>query len=126
MLEFLSNLFSEGLEYKTINGYRSAISDYHEKTEGVSIGQHPKVCQLLPGVFNKRPPQPKYTVIRDISKVIDSISTLGNNENLSTKIITLRLATLLAILSSNRASEVTYLGIRHYCAQGKLSNFSFQ
>ena len=61
VLEFLSNLFSEELEYRTINGYSSAISAYHEKAEGIPIGQHPKVCQLLSGVFNKRPPQPKYT-----------------------------------------------------------------
>ena len=113
VLEFLSNLFSEGLEYRTINGYRSAISAYHEEAKGIPIGQHPKVCQLLSGVFNKRPPQPKYTVIWDISKVIDNISTLGNNENLSTKIITLKLTTLLAILSSNSVSELTYLDIRH-------------
>ena len=113
VLKVLSNLFSQGLEYRTINGYRPAIPAYHEKAEEILIGQHPKVCQLLSGVFNKRPPQPKYTVIRDISKVIDYLNTLGNNENLSTKIITLKLTTLLAILSSKRASEVTYLDIRH-------------
>ena len=66
MLEFLSNLFSEGLEHKNINGYRSAISAYHEKAEGVPVKQHPQVFQLLLGVFNKRPTQPKYTVICDI------------------------------------------------------------
>ena len=49
VLEFLSNLFSEGLEYRTINGYSSAISAYHEKAERIPIGQHPKVCQLLSG-----------------------------------------------------------------------------
>ena len=91
MLGFLSNLFSERLEYRTINGYRSAISAYHEKAEGILIGQHPKVCQLWSGIVNKRPPRAKYTVIWDISKVIDYISTLGNNENLFTKIITLKL-----------------------------------
>ena len=113
VLEFLSNLFSEGLEYRTINGYRSAISANHENAKGVPISQHPKVCQFLSGVFNKRPQQPKYTVIWDISKVTDYISTLGSNENLSTKIITLKLTALLAILSSNRVSELTYLDIRH-------------
>ena len=113
MLEFLTHLFSEGLEYRIINGYRSAILAYHEKARRIPIGQHPKVYQILSMVFNKRSPPPKYTVIWDISRVIDHISTLGNNENLSTKIITLKLTTLLAILSSNRASELTYLDIRH-------------
>ena len=66
MLKFISNLFSEGLEHRTINGYRSAISAYHEKAEGVPIGQHPQVFQLWLGLFNKRPTQPKYTVTWDI------------------------------------------------------------
>ena len=113
MLAFLSRLFTEGLEYRTINGYRSAMSAYQEKAEGVSIGQHPKVCQLLSGIFNKRPSQPKYIANWDISKVTDYIDTLGNDENFFIKIITLKLTTLLAIISSNRASELTYLGTRH-------------
>ena len=98
MLEFLSNLFSEILEQRTINGYRSAISAYHEKGEGVTIGQHPQVCQLLLGVFNKRPAQPKYTVIWDIFRGIDYIGTLGSSEHLSPKIINLKLTTVLVIL----------------------------
>ena len=65
-----------------------------------------EVCQPFSGVFNKKPPQPKYTVTQDISKVIDY---LGNNE----KLMALKLTTLLTTLSSNRASELTYLDIRH-------------
>ena len=56
VLKFLSNLFSQGIEYRTINGYRPAIPAYHERAEEILIGQHLKVCQLLSGVFNKRPP----------------------------------------------------------------------
>ena len=63
MLEFLSNLSSEGIEYRTINEYRSALLAYHEKVDGIPIGQHPKVCQILLGSFNKRRPQPKQTAI---------------------------------------------------------------
>ena len=47
VLNFLSNLFSEELGYRNINVYRSAISTYHEKVEGIPTGQHPKVCQFL-------------------------------------------------------------------------------
>ena len=56
VLQFLPSLFSEGVEYRAINGYRSAISVYCEKAEGIPIGQYRKACQLLLGVFNKRPP----------------------------------------------------------------------
>ena len=83
------------------------------KAVEIPIGQHPKVSEFPSGVFNKRPPEPKYTVTWDISKVMDHISTLGNIENLCTKVITLKPTTLLAILSSNRAPELTYLDIRH-------------
>lgn len=43
VLEVFSNLFSEGLEYRTINGYRSTESAYHEKAWGIPIGQYSKV-----------------------------------------------------------------------------------
>ena len=45
--------------------------------------------------------------------VINYKSTLGNNKNLSLKLIILKLTTLLAMLSSSRASELTYLDIRN-------------
>ena len=91
MLEFLSILFSEGLEFITINGNRSAISAFHNKVEETPIAQHPKVCQLLSGIFSKRPPSP-YTVIWDISRAVDYTCTFVH------KAITLKLTKLLAIL----------------------------
>ena len=110
MLAFLSHLFTEGLEYRTINGYRSAMSAYHEKAEGVSIGQHPKVCQLLSGIFNKRPSQPKYIANWDISKVTDYRDTLGNDENFSIKIITLKLTTLVGYYLIKQGLRVNLFG----------------
>ena len=110
VLAFLSRLFTEGLEYRTINGYRSAMSAYHEKAEGVSIGQHPKVCQLLSGIFNKRPSQPKYIANWDISKVTDYIDTLGNDENFSIKIITLKLTTLVGYYLIKQGLRVNLFG----------------
>lgn len=92
VLEFLSILFSEGLEFITINGNRSAISAFYKKVEETPIAQHPKVCQLLSVIFSKRPPSPKYTVIWDVSKVVDYTCTFVH------KAITLKLTKLFAIL----------------------------
>ena len=47
VLEFLSKLVSEGQVYRIFNGYRSALSAYHDKAERIPIMHHPKVCQLL-------------------------------------------------------------------------------
>ena len=48
------------LQYRTLNCLRSAISAYHVHIDGKSVGKHPKVCALLTGIFNQRPPQPRY------------------------------------------------------------------
>ena len=56
VLDFLACLYEEGYAYRSINCYRSAISSFHEKIEGLPVGQHPGVCTLLTGVFNLRPP----------------------------------------------------------------------
>ena len=63
ILEFFSVSFEEGPEYNTISGYRSALSAYHEPIEGLSVGSHPLVSKLIAGIFNKRPPKPRYTFI---------------------------------------------------------------
>jgi len=44
ILNFLSEAFEEGRLFNTIAGYRSAISAYHPPIDGVTIGNHPKVC----------------------------------------------------------------------------------
>ena len=61
----------------------------------------------------------------DISKVIDYIGTLDNNTSLSTKITSLNLTTLLAILSTNRDSELTYLDMTHIVFKENLTIFHF-
>ena len=39
ILDYLTSLFEEGLEYNTIGVHRSAISAYHEKIDGMPVGQ---------------------------------------------------------------------------------------
>ena len=63
VLDFLTNLFDKHYQYRTINNHRSAISAFHPKIEGFPVGQHPLVCNLLAGIFNERPPQPRYQQI---------------------------------------------------------------
>ena len=45
VVEFLSELYQKGLEYRTINVYHSAISAYHKPING-----------MLSGIDNLRPP----------------------------------------------------------------------
>ena len=65
--EFLTNLYEDGLQYSTINGYRSAISSIHPLMEGHSVGKHPIITKIMAGVFNERPPTPKYNHTWDVN-----------------------------------------------------------
>ena len=59
-LEFLLRQFQDVKQYRTINGLRSAISMMHDDIHGTRVGQHPMVTQFFKGVFNSRPPKPRY------------------------------------------------------------------
>ena len=50
VLDFLSELFDEGLTYSAINCARSALSSYLSLNDGSVLGQNPLVCRLLKGV----------------------------------------------------------------------------
>ena len=73
ILEFLGEFLDAGYEYRTINSPRSAISAYHQTIDSKDVGSDDKVCKLLNGVFNLRPPQPKYTFIWDVQTVLEYI-----------------------------------------------------
>lgn len=82
-LDFLAELYVQGLEHRPINTIRSAVSMTHVQVDGVSIGQHPLVTQLLKGVYNQRPPQPRYSGTWKVDLVLDHIISLGENKDLS-------------------------------------------
>ena len=66
VLDFLSELYDKGLTYSAINCARSALSSYVSLDDGSVVGQNPVVCRLLKGVFQSRPPKPKYTEVWDV------------------------------------------------------------
>ena len=47
ILEFLAKAFSDGLEHRSINVLRSAISSTHSKIDSFPVGQHPQVTKLM-------------------------------------------------------------------------------
>jgi len=63
LLNYLAVLFEQGYQYRSIGNHRSAISAFHEPINGQNIGDIEQVSALIKGVFNKRPPQPKYSFV---------------------------------------------------------------
>ena len=102
---FLSSEFENGKQYSTLNTYRLAISVTHPPIEGYPVGQHPIVCRLLQGMFNERPPQPRYQYVWDVGDIVEFLKSMAPNEALSYKDLTMKLATIMAITNADRASN---------------------
>ena len=60
-MEFLANQFDSGLQYRSVDTLHSAISTSHSKVDNHNIGSHPLVSRLLKGMFNAKPPAPRYS-----------------------------------------------------------------
>ena len=125
VLDFLADLFDQGLVYRTIGCYRSAISAYHEGINGISVGKHPRVTALMGGASVERPPQPKYCMIWDVEQVLQFIRTLPPNQELTTKMLILKLTMLLALSASHRCSELKTLDLRWISRSDDSISFEF-
>ena len=106
VLDYLCYLHTLGLSHRTINLARSAISSTAYSVEGVKIGKHELVCQLMKGIYNISPPAPKYDLFWDVEKVLTFLASLGENESLNLKQLSLKTAMLLALESLCRSSEI--------------------
>lgn len=84
----------------------------HEKVEGVPIGQHPLVTRLMKGVYNLRPPKPRYTYTWDVDMVTQHIMVMGENTSLPLRLLSQKLAFLMALVVASRTSELQALDLR--------------
>ena len=79
------------MQYRSVNTIRSAVSMTHEHIEGIPVGKHPLISQLLKGMYNLRPPQPRYSTTWDVDIVIRYLQSLGSNDGLSLKVLSQKL-----------------------------------
>ena len=120
----MSQLFENLLKYRTINNYRSAISAFDDHIQGKPLEEHPRICCLVVGVFNSRPPQPRYCFIWNVQTVIDFIkSEWAKNEYLSGKYLTYKLTMLLGLTSAPQVLSLQHLDIT-FTTQGT-NNYMF-
>ncbi|KAI9550668.1 hypothetical protein GHT06_013482 [Daphnia sinensis] len=90
----------------------SMLSSTLDPVDGLRIGEHPVVVKLLKGCFNQNPPRPKYSVTWDPSQVINFISSLGENDSLSLSVLSGKAATLVALATLMRVSEIAAIGFK--------------
>ena len=81
---------------------------------GFPVGQHPSVTQLLEGIFNSRPPKPRYSHTWDLTLATKYLASLGGNRLLSPKQLSLNRAMLFWLACLERVSALTKSDLRHY------------
>ena len=112
VVEFLTQLFQTGLGYSAINTARSALSSI--VTFGhAPLGEHPMIKRFLKGIFELRPSLPKHSSIWDVNTLLLYLKKLAPLEKMSLKEISLKLTSLLCILTGQRCQTIHKIDISH-------------
>jgi hypothetical protein len=108
---FLTSLFNKGLSYSTVNTYRSAISMTHLPIDDVPVGNHYLIKRLMKGIFNKRPPVPRYVVTWPVEKMFRYLKIMPANEDLPLKLLSWKTAMLVSLVSADRGDAIAALSV---------------
>lgn len=107
VLQFLTETLEETASYSTLNVYRSALS----LIRGNELGKDPQILRFFKGVANKRPQKARYQTTWDPNTVLEHLSTLHPNENLSLEVLTKKLVTLLALITAQRVQTLQKISL---------------
>lgn len=103
VIYFLTQVFNDGGQYRTLNSCRSALS----LILGPVVSNDDRLKRFLKGVFRLKPPKPKYDVTWDTNLVLDKLSSWHPNEELTLDKLTYKTITLLAISTAQRAQTLS-------------------
>ena len=109
ILIFLTNLFNRNLSSSTINCYRSAVS----LLVGREMARDDRITRFFQGLNNLRPSDPKYDTTWDPQIVLDYLSSLPNNNDLSILILGKKLISLLALVTAHRMQTFSLIEIEN-------------
>lgn len=77
-----------------------------------NLGSHPSVIRFMKVIYELNKPQSKYTLIWDVSKVLDYLKTLTPAEKLSLKELLLKIL-MLILLATGQQEQLISLLSRH-------------
>lgn len=95
--------------YDSINTARGALSALGIMVDGCRAGNHPLVNRFMRGVFNLRPPTPRYAMTWDVTVVLQRIRGMEPLHYLSLKDLSLKLVMLMALTQAARIQTLHLL-----------------
>ena len=78
-LDFLTDLFEQGLGYSALNTARFALSQVLQSQAGISFGELSLTTQFMKGVFQQKQSLPRYTVTWDPVLLLNFLKTQSQN-----------------------------------------------
>lgn len=106
---FLRPLLEDGASYSTVNVARCALSAVMDTGTSNTIGASWSVSRVVKGCGNLNPPEPKYDITWDVSKVFRQMESWGKNEDLSLLRLSKKLVMLLLLCTAQRGQTVWLL-----------------
>ncbi|EYC06132.1 hypothetical protein Y032_0078g1208 [Ancylostoma ceylanicum] len=111
LCNFLAAEAEKGRSYATVSLSRSAICTVTDLLLNKNWSSDPLVARFMKGLYRRNPPKPKYASTWDVDQVLGYITSLGSNQTLSLKMLSLKLVALLALCSPKRVSEIAALSL---------------
>lgn len=118
ILSFFTELYKKGLGYSSLNTVRSALSMVLPCIDGHQCGSHPLLTRYLKAIGKLRPPVRRYSTVWDASQLLSLFTNWPCNEELGMKRLTLKTASLLAILSGQRVQTISAISLPDIKIQG--------
>lgn len=109
ILSFLTEEYKKGMSYGSLNSFRSAIALIY----GTDLAEDDRVQRFFKGVSKLRPAKPKYNTTWDPKIVLDFISKMGPNSELSLSEISSKMAILLALVTGHRLQTLIAIDVRN-------------
>lgn len=109
-IDFLTEVFNTGKGYSAMNTARCALSSIICSDQS-TFGKHPIVIRFMKGAFELRPSFPRYIETWDVTGVLKYLQKQHPVSKLSLKELTMKVVSLLAILSGQRCQTLKALNI---------------
>lgn len=110
-LDFLVELYDQGLGHSALNTARSALSCILKPVNGITFGAHPTVTRFLKGVFESRPTVSRYTETWDVGTVLRHLKTIPTTRDVPLKDLTLKTVVLMSLVSAQRGQTIHMLNL---------------
>lgn len=124
-LKFLTNLHEQGKGFSCLKTARAVLSSILTPKNGIEFSREPLVAKFMKGAFNINPSLPKYSYVWDVKQLFDYFRKNPENAVLTLKDLTMKLATILALLFCQRGQTIHSLDTRFMKIEDDAIGFAF-